>query len=62
MCDQETVLCIGIVDLSNDEFSLNGIANLVSSHKQVRWLVFVREFQLSSNTICQFIVNFCIAF
>lgn len=54
--------CIGIVDLSNDEFSLNGIANLVSSHKQVRWLAFVRESQLSSDTICQFIVNFCIDF
>ncbi|WP_350940116.1 sigma-54 dependent transcriptional regulator [Vibrio metschnikovii] len=54
--------CIGIVDLSNDEFSLNGIANLVSSHKQVRWLAFIRESQLSSDTICQFIVNFCIDF
>lgn len=36
----ETGPCIGIVDLSHDEFSLNGIANLVSSHKQVRWLAF----------------------
>lgn len=54
--------CIGIVDLSHDEFSLNGIANLVSSHKQVRWLAFIRESQLSSDTICQFIVNFCIDF
>jgi len=54
--------CIGIVDLSQDEFSLNGLANLVSSHKQVRWLAFIRESQLSSDTICQFIVNFCIDF
>ncbi len=54
--------CIGIVDLTQDEFSLNGIANLVSSHKQVRWLAFIREAQLSSDTICQFIVNFCIDF
>ncbi len=54
--------CIGIVDLSHDEFSLNGIANLVSKHKQVRWLAFIRESQLSSDTICQFIVNFCIDF
>lgn len=53
---------IGIVDLSNDEFSLNGIANLVSNHRQVRWLAFIRESQLSSDTICQFIVNFCIDF
>ena len=54
--------CIGIVDLSHDEFSLNGIANLVSGHKQVRWLAFIRESQLSSDTTCQFIVNFCIDF
>ncbi len=54
--------CIGIVDLSHDEFSLNGIANLVSTHKHVRWLAFIREQQLSSDTICQFIVNFCIDF
>ncbi|MBR9788404.1 MAG: sigma-54-dependent Fis family transcriptional regulator [Vibrionaceae bacterium] len=54
--------CIGIVDLSNDEFSLNGLANLVSSHKHVRWLAFIRESQLGTDTICQFIVNFCIDF
>ena len=54
--------CIGIVDLSQDEFSLNGIANLVSSYKHVRWLAFIREPQLGSDTICQFIVNFCIDF
>ncbi|MGF1745957.1 cyclic-di-GMP-binding transcriptional regulator VpsR [Vibrio minamisatsumaniensis] len=54
--------CIGIVDLSHDEFSLNGIANLVSNNKPVRWLAFIRESQLSSDTICQFIVNFCIDF
>ncbi|MCL9781396.1 sigma-54 dependent transcriptional regulator [Vibrio sp. S4M6] len=54
--------CIGIVDLSHDEFSLNGIANLVSNYKQVRWLAFIRESQLGSDTICQFIVNFCIDF
>ena len=58
----ETGPCIGIVDLCHDEFSLNGIANLVSNHKQVRWLAFIRESQLSSDTICQFIVNFCIDF
>ncbi|WP_428771258.1 cyclic-di-GMP-binding transcriptional regulator VpsR [Vibrio sp.] len=54
--------CIGIVDLCHDEFSLNGMANLVSSHRHVRWLAFIRESQLSSDTICQFIVNFCIDF
>ncbi|PMH39745.1 sigma-54-dependent Fis family transcriptional regulator [Vibrio sp. 10N.286.49.B3] len=54
--------CIGVIDLSHDEFSLNGIANLVSNHKQVRWLAFIRESQLGSESICQFIVNFCIDF
>ncbi|CAM2949181.1 cyclic-di-GMP-binding transcriptional regulator VpsR [Vibrio mytili] len=54
--------CIGIVDLSQDEFSLNGLANLVSTHKHVRWLAFIRESQLGTDTICQFIVNFCIDF
>ncbi|KAB0304570.1 cyclic-di-GMP-binding transcriptional regulator VpsR [Vibrio fortis] len=58
----ETGPCIGIVDLSHDEFSLNGVANLVSNNKQVRWLALIRESQLSSDTICQFIVNFCIDF
>jgi DNA-binding NtrC family response regulator len=53
---------IGIVDLSHDEFSLNGIAALVSTHRHVRWIAFIRESQLSSDTICQFIVNFCIDF
>ncbi|MDW2266191.1 sigma 54-interacting transcriptional regulator, partial [Vibrio sp. 1557] len=41
---------------------LNGLANLVSSHKHVRWLAFIRESQLGTDTICQFIVNFCIDF
>jgi DNA-binding NtrC family response regulator len=58
----ETGPCIGIVDLSQDEFSLNGVANLVSRYKHVRWLAFIRESQLNSDTICQFIVNFCIDF
>lgn len=54
--------CIGIVDLSHDDFSLNGIATLVNNNKAVRWLAFIREDQLNSDTICQFIVNFCIDF
>ncbi|GAL32772.1 transcriptional regulator VpsR [Vibrio maritimus] len=28
----------------------------------MRWIAFIRESQLSSDTICQFIVNFCIDF
>lgn len=58
----DTGPCIGVLDLSKDEFSLNGIANLVSRYKYVRWIAFIKEHQLQSNTICQFIVNFCIDF
>ncbi len=52
--------CIGIVDLSHDDFSLNGVASLVNRNKQVRWLALVRENQLINEAICQFIVSFCI--
>ncbi|KKA44265.1 MULTISPECIES: sigma-54 dependent transcriptional regulator [Salinivibrio] len=52
--------CIGIVDLSHDDFSLNGVASLVNRNKQVRWLALVRENQLNNEAICQFIVSFCI--
>lgn len=58
----QTGPCIGLVNLCHDEFSLTGVANLVSSHKQVRWLAVVRESQINSMTICQFIVNFCMDF
>ncbi len=53
---------IGIIDLSRDEFSLHGLANLVSQHKHIRWIAFIRESQLKSDATCQFIVNFCIDF
>jgi len=52
--------CIGIVDLSHNDFSLNGVASLVNRNKQVRWLTLVRENQLTNEAICQFIVSFCI--
>lgn len=52
--------CIGIVDISRDDFSLNGVASLVNRNKQVRWLALIREDQLKNETICQFIVSFCI--
>lgn len=52
--------CVGVVDLSRDDFSLQGIAALVNRNKQVRWLAMVREEQLSSVATCQFIVSFCI--
>lgn len=52
--------CIGVVDLTQDEFSLNGIAGIVNRNKQARWLALVREEQLGTEAICQFIVSFCI--
>ncbi|WP_064605864.1 sigma-54-dependent transcriptional regulator [Photobacterium sp. J15] len=52
--------CVGVVDLTQDDFSLNGIAGLVNRNKQARWLALVRENQLNTETICQFIVSFCI--
>lgn len=52
--------CIGIVDISRDDFSLNGVASLVNRNKQVRWLALIREDQLKNEAICQFIVSFCI--
>ncbi|PSU31970.1 sigma-54-dependent transcriptional regulator [Photobacterium lutimaris] len=52
--------CIGVVDLTRDDFSLQGVAGLVNRNKQVRWLALVKERQLGHDAICQFIVNFCI--
>ncbi|AJR09860.1 sigma-54-dependent Fis family transcriptional regulator [Photobacterium gaetbulicola] len=52
--------CIGVVDLTRDEFSLQGVAGLVNRNKQVRWLALVHERQLDHDVICQFILNFCI--
>ena len=52
--------CIGVVDLTRDDFSLQGVAGLVNRNKQVRWLALVQERQLAHDSICQFIVNFCI--
>ncbi|HBV75070.1 MULTISPECIES: sigma-54 dependent transcriptional regulator [Vibrio] len=54
--------CIGLVDLSCDDFSLSAIAYLVSNNKQVRWMAYIKDQQLNHDPICQFIVNFCIDF
>lgn len=54
--------CIGIIDLSSDDFSLSAIAYLVSNNKHVRWLAYINSHQLDHDPICQFIVNFCIDF
>lgn len=52
--------CIGVVDLTQDNFSLNGVAGVVNRNKQARWLALAREDQLNTEAICQFIVSFCI--
>ncbi len=54
--------CIGIVDLSQDDFSLGAITALVNNNKHVRWLAFIRQPQLNSDVVCQFIVNLCVDF
>ncbi|WP_249199175.1 VpsR-related response regulator [Photobacterium sp. GJ3] len=52
--------CLGVVDLSHDDFSLHAVASLVNRHKQVRWLALVRDEQLHIESVCQFIVSFCL--
>ncbi|OEF22594.1 sigma-54 dependent transcriptional regulator [Vibrio rumoiensis] len=54
--------CIGLVDLSADDFSLSAVTYLVSNNKQVRWMAYIKDQQLTHDPICQFIVNFCIDF
>lgn len=54
--------CIGLIDLTNDDFSLSAIAYLVTNNKHVRWMAYIRDHQLNQDSICQFIVNFCIDF
>ncbi|MGF1685570.1 VpsR-related response regulator [Photobacterium japonica] len=56
----ETGPCIGVVDVTRDNFSLQGIAGVVNRNKQARWLALVRDDQLCNDAICQFIVNFCV--
>ncbi|WP_157037865.1 sigma-54-dependent transcriptional regulator [Photobacterium aquae] len=52
--------CIGVVDLTRDNFSLQAVAGITHRNKQVRWLALVREDQLKREAVCQFIVSFCI--
>lgn len=54
--------CIGLIDLTNDDFSLSAIAYLVTNNKHVRWMAYIKDRQLNQDSICQFIVNFCIDF
>lgn len=52
--------CIGILDLTKNDFSLNGIANLANTNKQVRWIAVVNSKQTDSDAVCQLISNFCV--
>ncbi|MEI8593134.1 VpsR-related response regulator [Photobacterium sp. Hal280] len=52
--------CICIVDLSNNDFSLNSISLRANKTKQVRWIALIKKDQLKTDAICQFINNFCV--
>jgi len=52
--------CICIVDLSNNDFSLNSISLRANKTKQVKWIAIIKKEQLKTDSICQFINNFCI--
>ncbi len=59
---QELGPCIAIVDLSHDDFSLQAISQLVTEHKRVRWVAFIRDIQTESQQVCQFIAHHCVDF
>lgn len=52
--------CICVVDLSNNDFSLNSISLRANKTKQVKWIAIIKKEQLNTDAICQFINNFCI--
>ncbi|UTM59123.1 VpsR-related response regulator [Photobacterium sp. CCB-ST2H9] len=52
--------CICIVDLSNNDFSLNSISLRANKTKQVKWIALIKKEQLKTDAICQFINNFCV--
>ncbi len=52
--------CICIVDLSNNDFSLNSISLRANKTKQVKWIAVIKKEQLGMDTICQFINNYCV--
>ena len=54
--------CICIVDLSNNDFSLNSISLRANKTKQVKWIAIIKKEQLKTDAICQFINNFCVDF
>ncbi|PSV27884.1 MULTISPECIES: sigma-54 dependent transcriptional regulator [unclassified Photobacterium] len=52
--------CICIVDLSNNDFSLNSISLRANKTKQVKWIAVIKKEQLGMDAICQFINNYCV--
>ncbi|SMY16373.1 sigma-54-dependent transcriptional regulator [Photobacterium aquimaris] len=54
--------CVCIVDLSNNDFSLNSISQRANKTKQVKWIAIIKKEQLKIDSICQFINNFCVDF
>ncbi|KJG00981.1 sigma-54-dependent transcriptional regulator [Photobacterium angustum] len=52
--------CICIVDLSNNDFSLNSISLRANKTKQVKWIAVIKKEQLGMDSICQFINNYCV--
>ncbi|MBD1572807.1 sigma-54-dependent Fis family transcriptional regulator [Vibrio sp. S17_S38] len=54
--------CIGIIDLCQENLSLHAISRLISTNKHIRWLAYIKENQLNSDPICQFIIHFCADF
>ncbi|MBY5944317.1 sigma-54-dependent transcriptional regulator [Photobacterium rosenbergii] len=52
--------CICVVDLSNNDFSLNSISLRANKTKQVKWIAIIKKEQLKTDAICQFINNFCV--
>ncbi|MEC6907097.1 VpsR-related response regulator [Photobacterium piscicola] len=54
--------CVCIVDLSNNDFSLNSISQRANKTKHVKWIAIIKKEQLKIDSICQFINNFCVDF
>ncbi|MGF1689505.1 sigma-54 dependent transcriptional regulator [Photobacterium japonica] len=54
--------CICVVDLSNNDFSLNSISLRANKTKQVKWIAIIKKEQMKTDAIRQFINNFCVDF
>jgi len=52
--------CVGVLDLTNEQFNINDVATLAHKNKQVRWIAVVSSELMDSDVICQLISNFCV--